>query len=362
MLRKEWLLSAFLLTLGAAGCTDAPTAAPSGPAKDAAPPQQFAHPWVGVNVGIPTPADRDTILNFAAGGNVGYVRATIYWYEMQPDGPSFAPGRLEDVQDYARKAHARGLKVLLNLEGSPAWVRLCDANNLTPEGQSCGNAWSPPHDAMYIWWQRYVADLVSALPEVDYWGVWNEPNEPRFFSVAPGRDAAGEYGKLVAYAADAVHAVPGKNVVAPDLANRDGQRDFLARVMQNVGGYIDIVSVHSYQPVSGTISMLRDYRSIGFTQPMWITEFSLWEGIGSQDDQYPQAANVSGMIKEIYYGQLDAQNVFPFHLYHSDQGYQMLTQLGPQNYRPRWAYDCMRALASNNWNNLPWYCSEHPSF
>lgn len=360
-LRLHVLAAAVVL----AGCADsepATLAAPDAPLADAAPARQFNHPWIGANVGVPALFERDTILNWAAGANLGYVRATVYWYELQPDGNFFNQAKLDDLKDYVRRADARGLRVFLTLEGSPSWVRLCNAQNLTPEGRTCGTALSPPHDAMYAWWRQYVTDLVRELPLVDYWGVWNEPNDPYFLNMADGRDRLTEYSKLVLYASDAIHGTAGNKLVAPDLANRAGQKEFLAQVIQSVGHKVDIVSVHSYQPAQGTVAMLRDYRTIGFSQPMWLTEFALWEGIGVQADEFPQAANVTGMIKQMYAGQLDVQNVFPFHLYSSDQGYQLLTRQGTANYRPRWAYDCLRALASNNWSNLPWYCQEHSQF
>jgi hypothetical protein len=355
-------LAAALMVAGCADDSADTLTAPAAPVADAAPIGTFNHPWIGANVGLTAAFERDVILDFADGANLGWVRATVYWYEIQPHTNQFDAAKLADLKDYVNRANARGMKVFLTLEGSPGWARLCNASNMTPEGQNCGTPLSPPHDAMYAWWRQYVTDLVRELPTVDHWGVWNEPNDPYFLNVAPGRDPVLEYGKLVAYASDAIHGTAGNLLVGPDLANRAGQKEFLARVMAHSGHQIDIVSVHSYQPAQGTVAMLRDYRSIGFRQPMWLTEFALWEGIGTQTDEFPQAANVTGMIKQMYAGQLDAQNVFPFHLYNSDQGYQMLTRQSPGNYRPRWAYDCLRALASNNWSNLPWYCQEHGQF
>lgn len=315
------------------------------------------NPRAGVVVGIPD-ADRETILGHAENAEVGWIRVTFYWPLFQPTEGQFSPSYLAAVQDYVAKANDRGLQVFVTLEDAPRWARLCNDLNRTPEGSDCGNDNSPPHDAMYFRWQQYIMDLQAAFPTVTHWGIWNEPNSDGHFHV-PGRDPLTEYRKLLASAAQVIRA--DNTVVAPDLANTgSGEVDFLRSLMQTHGSYIDVVSVHSYQTVIDTVGLLAQYRGIGFSQPIWLTEFSLARS-GADSNQYPQAANVTGMFDAMNQGRVSGWvNAFPYHLYNADEGYQMMETTGGGIYTARWAYDCLQVVAGGF--PRPWYCTSDPRY
>jgi hypothetical protein len=191
----------------------------------------------------------DSLARGAATG--GWVRLAFYWNEIQRAAPWwpqiwYPHGFIEPVARF--KKH--GVKVYGSIEGSAYWA--------TSYYRKDPNYFRHPPDNLDDW-RKYVQAVVDSFPDVDAWGIWNEPNDTNFFKVPDGQDAALEYARLVSIAAPIIHAA-GKPVVVGEIAwapatlgknktDRD-VRDWVARMMRHItvtfGQTVEILAVHHY--------------------------------------------------------------------------------------------------------------------
>jgi hypothetical protein len=145
--------------------------------------------------------DRDEKFDRAKNSHATVLRSTIVWARAAPTRPAraanpFDPAyRLEDIDEFVRKAQARGIEPMLQIYGTPAWANGGAGRNHVPRRLSDLTAFSQAVAARYS--GRY-----PGFPFVRFWGVWNEPNLNQFLS--PQFDRKGKsvapatYAKLFA--------------------------------------------------------------------------------------------------------------------------------------------------------------------
>jgi Cellulase (glycosyl hydrolase family 5) len=154
-------------------------------------------------------SDRDSILDRAKNVHASIVRTTITWPKVAPTRPARAANpfdpvyRLDDIDEFVRKAQVRGIEVMLQIYGTPAWANGGAGANHAPKRMSDLRAFAQAVSARYS--GRY-----PGFPFVRFWGVWNEPNLNQFLSPQfdrKGRDIApAVYAKIFAAAYAGVKA------------------------------------------------------------------------------------------------------------------------------------------------------------
>lgn len=320
---------------------------------------------VVANGPIGDPAKGPQILDFASDANVGWIRITIYWYLMQPRGGAtpdslapLDPDYVAEIRRVIQYAQQRGLKIVATLNDSPDWVRHCAVPDPGPD---CGKGYSPhlpPHASMYIWWQRYVSQMVQTFPEITYWSIWNEPNAPRNYpyDTTPFM-TADIYATLIAYAQDVPEfrgtAGAKRYMVVGELAKWGAVVDYLSTVLGSVGSRTDIVAVHWYgyaqeteDAMSAIVTQTRN--NIGYWQwPLWLTESN---GEHTRNNPDVQAR----FLTQVYTRMLSGRNswwqkTFFFNLVAEDEAYQLVDGLSSMDSGgtlvPRKAWYCLQAVA-----------------
>jgi len=125
--------------------------------------------------------DRDEILDRAKNAHATVARSTIDWARAAPTRPSrasnpFDPAyRLDDIDEFVRKAQARGLEPMLQIYGTPSWANGGAGRNHVPRRLGDLTSFAQAVSARYS--GRY-----PGFPFVRFWGVWNEPNLNQFLS------------------------------------------------------------------------------------------------------------------------------------------------------------------------------------
>ncbi|MDQ5821878.1 MAG: cellulase family glycosylhydrolase [Actinomycetota bacterium] len=125
--------------------------------------------------------DRDYIFDRAKNSHATVIRSTIDWARAAPTRPAraanpFDPAyRLEDIDEFVRKAQARGIEAMLQIYGTPTWANGGAGRNRVPRRLTDLTAFSQAVSARYS--GRY-----PGFPFVRFWGVWNEPNLNQFLS------------------------------------------------------------------------------------------------------------------------------------------------------------------------------------
>ncbi|HEU0304893.1 MAG TPA: cellulase family glycosylhydrolase [Gaiellaceae bacterium] len=174
--------------------------------------------------------DRMAMLDRARAAGAAVVRTTVSWAQAAPARPRapaspFDPAyRLDDVDELARNAQARGMELLITIWGTPGWANGGGKPNV------------PPDDAADLSsFAEALADRYSGrhpgYPAVRLFSAWNEPNLELF--LAPQFDAQGRPAAPAAYARLARAVVEGVGRGNPDALVAIGEtsargRDFPA--------------------------------------------------------------------------------------------------------------------------------------
>jgi polysaccharide biosynthesis protein PslG len=173
----------------------------SGPAVAAPPPaaEMPGRALIGLqdDVSLRWAADRAEMLDRARDAGAGVIRTIVSWREAAPTRP-VAPASgldptysLDDLDDLARSAQARGVELLVTVWGTPGWANGGLAPNRAPDD---------PRDLRDF--AHALADRYSGrhagYPAVRLFSVWNEPNLSQF--LAPQFEASGRSLSPVTYA------------------------------------------------------------------------------------------------------------------------------------------------------------------
>ena len=155
-----------------------------------------------------TPGHRAAVLDQLRDLGVDRIRATILWRAIAPSpdattdpgvdmtdpesyGAAWAP-----YDDLVRGAAARGIKLNFNVSGpSPLW-----ANRPAPR-PDVAESFEPGPQAFGAFvravGRRYAGDYVDAdgqaIPRVDYWSIWNEPNHATWLTPTWAQTDGGAY-------------------------------------------------------------------------------------------------------------------------------------------------------------------------
>jgi hypothetical protein len=304
--RTVTFLGSFITLTSLASCSDQPTAPPHGG-------RALRDCETEIDCGGGDPSNPyDSTLNYAIGvqgslGNgeggdkvaesqigaywaglagAGWVRISIGWDEMQPDGPgSLSAHQLERYDPAIKEFNNRGIQVLVTLTGAPYWAQLCDANGVRQAESQPGYDHCPapgsaaPDAAMFEWFRTYVAMLADHFDgnggrgRVNYWEVYNEPDYAGNY-IIPGNVISKEtsYKYAVQFAADALHP-RGRYVVAGAVGSEPWLLD---AVIRDVGSSVDVASIHHYGDGLGASNLVNWYLTYthlhNSSHPIWLTE------------------------------------------------------------------------------------------
>ena len=157
-----------------------------------------------------------------------WVRLWALWQDMEPAPGQLTPHLVASLDAEVRALKARGVKVLVVVHRAPAWAN----------GGRGGIA--PPSDPATF--GRFMGRLATAVPGVDAWELWNEPDSAQFW--AGGADPPA-YAAMLRAAYPAIKAAqPSDVVVTGGMVGNN--MDFLAALYANgAGGAFDAVGVHT---------------------------------------------------------------------------------------------------------------------
>jgi Big-like domain-containing protein len=189
----------------------------------AVPPAQSAES--GINIALHQTVDGPSN---AQRLRVGWVRLFVGWSAGEPSRGGHDRFYLDRVAADVRAYHARGVKVLLVLQTTPAWAAGPRGAGPAPPGD--------PRD-----YARFAAELVR-LTGPDALEIWNEQDSENFWTGAP--DPAG-YAALLRATYPAVKGVdPSVTVVTGGLVGN--HYEFLEQLYAAGGaGSFDAVGVHT---------------------------------------------------------------------------------------------------------------------
>jgi hypothetical protein len=245
---------------------------------------------LGLNVHIPNDP-RQISLSKELG--IGWVRVDMNWNGIEP-----AKGQYHwaDMDDAIQKLLAAGLTIYATLAYSPGW-----ANGNQPRT-------APPLNGADF--AAFVTQAVKRYQgKILYWGIWNEPNLPAFYTGS----IADYLAKILAPGADAVHAADSAAKVAgPDLSHSGDVRDatfwykWMTTILAQHGQRLDVITHHIYKEPSawelwrrldGFVFPYLEGKNLRNTlsacgvagKPLWITEIG-WKsnagGAGKQASNY----------------------------------------------------------------------------
>jgi hypothetical protein len=229
------------------------------------------------------------------------VRFDVFWTAVEWTAKGDYDSNTLSWLDWVfAQAHARGLKVVLDLWSTPCWA---SSAPLTMK-LGCGTGWwsfpvryYPPANA-----QDYADFCAFAAQR---WGyalaaleLWNEPNGN--FLYASNKAAA--YARLVRAAYPAVKDVAPRLPVIMSLAGTDTR--FLSQLYADgVKGHYDGIAVHPYgQPQLDGLKAFRAYQlSHGDSVPLWVTEIGWSTSVPSPQSQAWSVASALQQLATLPY-------------------------------------------------------------
>ncbi|HEX3553484.1 MAG TPA: hypothetical protein VIA62_09675 [Thermoanaerobaculia bacterium] len=257
----------------------------------------------GINIHAPQGAALAAQLDRVRAARIGWVRIDFIWAAVQPK-PGTWDWRAYDA--IANAAKARGLQVYATLAYTPAWAT--DGPELTGVPRNLDD------------WAEFCFRAARRYKRtIRYWGMWNEPNLPRFWSGS----RADYVDFILRPGATAIHAGnPAAKVGGPDLAHLvTGDADWydwLRLTLLEAGDQLDVITHHVYDSTSnqGVTSKLDQstvfannpglwsvvqpsvrevLKTTGWyrVKPFWLTETG-WESGRISEDR--QAANLKALL------------------------------------------------------------------
>jgi hypothetical protein len=192
-----------------------------------------------------------------AQSEAGWVREEFQWGLIDPNrSGEYPPGRWKFMDTVIAEQSAQGFNIIGLLNDAP--------------GQA------PPNTEGFV---RFVRDAVQRYPQIQYWEVWNEPENPLYW---PNPDPAA-YTTLLKAVSQAIREEnPQARIISAGIVPTHAE--FL-RGIHTHGGWnaFDIVGVHPYvdpyTPEQGQIgkggdvgkilSMVNEFGA----KPVWATEY-----------------------------------------------------------------------------------------
>jgi hypothetical protein len=221
---------------------------------------------IGVNAHIPTVQDLDE-MNRAG---IGWARVDLTWDVIEPRRGEYRWGMVDQM---VARAEGENVRLLGILGYCPAWA------------SSGPSPYFPPRSRAE--WKNFVSTIVFRYKGcIDYWCLWNEPNNDGFFAgsleefideiLIPGAKAAKE-------------ANPHCRIVGPDLAQLGGSHwdEWLDGILAKAGPYLDVISHHCYKKTPREVFRALEERQYPWdpdppmaiisrrgqaSKPFWLTE------------------------------------------------------------------------------------------
>lgn len=211
----------------------------------------------------------------------------IYWAEFNPAPGVFDWTRFDATLVESERHH---VDVIFNLAYTPRWA----ASDQAAKPDFSPGASSPPADIRH--WQDFIEAVVKrAGGRIRYWEVWNEPEDPAFYS--------GDIATLVLLQRTAFETIkrldPTLLVITPSSnGTAEGFRWQSAFLAAGGGKYTDILGFHGYwndprpEVAIGIIRRFKDlFEEHGLgDKPVWDTEAG-WPA--TMEDADAQAAFVA---------------------------------------------------------------------
>jgi len=303
-------------------------------------PLAYATPLAGVNLGGfgSQPSRADEELAKARALHAKLVRIEVTWSDFEPHASGqIEPSALALTDRIVAAASARGIRVIMLVDGTPCWASSAPDSLLSkcvPERSSEANSWPPAQPSAYAAFVAFLAKRYGAgLAGIE---VWNEPDQANELYFA-GPHKAQHYAELLRAAYPAIkQADPRVPVLGGSLVGSNGV--FLrALYAAGIKGYYDGLAVHFY---TLTLAALREIHQVqlanGDRTPLWLDEFgwsSCWPRQRIQQEQAcvtakTQARNFSDLFHSLAHTSYVAAAVF-FKLRDStDENFGVLNALG----------------------------------
>ena len=225
-------------------------------------------------------AEIDAQLAALAGTGATIARSDALWEAAEPQPPAGASHRYDwsFADRIAGPLAARGLRWLAIIDYSAPWAQSIPGQDHSPPSSPAAYA---AYAAAFAARYGQGGSFWAAHPElraepVDTYEIWNEPDNPAFWTPAP--DAAA-YARLYARARDAIDAVqPGARVLVGGLTH---PRKFLPAMLEadpSLRGRIDGVGIHPYGRTPEAVmrsvrGARRELNALGLGKvPLWVTE------------------------------------------------------------------------------------------
>lgn len=264
----------------------------------------------------------------AKAAGISWIRDECWWNDTEK-----SVGKLEIpkfVKDYVDFANQNDIKVLMVLSYTNS--NYCD---LITDGDYKGKYAMPHTDeqiAAYAAYCGYVAGQLKG--KVDYFEIWNEPENLNF---NPDRDNTGtvqNYAKLMHAAYDAIKAAnPNAFVLGCSSAGAYQSKWWIEKLLAcSDAKYMDGFSYHPYTWVSSpldettrTFEYETDYiksalKANGMEdKPLWITEIGYSTGENWYSETQQAAYNIRTQVLNLVDGRVD--KMFMYELKDSDSYY-----------------------------------------
>jgi hypothetical protein len=157
-----------------------------------------------------------------------WVRLWASWEQLEPGPGSWNQNLLAVANQSANSAKAKGLKVVMVVQRTPAWAA----------GGKGGT--HPPADPASF--GAAMREIARRVPAVDAWELWNEEDESIFW--AGGADPA-KYAAMVKAAYPAIKSVQPNDVVVTGATTGNNFEFIEALYRQGIKGSFDAVAVHT---------------------------------------------------------------------------------------------------------------------
>jgi len=213
------------------------------------------------------PTQQEAILKSMAGKlHVQAVRIDLLWYRAEPARGEFDVSYLSTIRSAVDAARERGLKVMVDLYGTPEWASDESLWDSPPSGAKRGyHPRYPPAVDRLDDWQASVESLVGMFKgKVRWWECWNEPNIWGYLYPQKTRTdkqfSARRYVAMLKRFYKAARAADDKAVVLGGVTAPVGMNDAnrtsplrFARQIRSLGAarYFHAYSHHPYMPAAG---------------------------------------------------------------------------------------------------------------
>jgi len=241
-----------------------------------------------------------------AGTGVKWALEEFRWEWVEPSRGNFTWTCMDRAVDDER---ARGLDIIGQLDYTAGWA----------VGSSALISYDPPPLDL---WQRYVTQTVTRYKDrVSAWQVWNEPNNPTFWT-----GTKEQYAQLLQVTYDTIKRVdPGAKVLGPTITGVD--ESWLDAMPWDK---FDVLALHLYVPPAALNDQGYSYYTQGLPnlksvltrrgpKPIWITEFGYSSGQGAQpwyvgDEKLQARYLVEYIAQTLAYPGLNIERVLPYAL------------------------------------------------